>query len=103
AHELTGRLEVALVPEVLLRICPVLRLAALLRVRLLLGLDDSAEAGADRVDEDEVAEGEPRRLVLDEARGHRRERAVGGELDALRADRAHVQVRRRRSRAPVED
>ena len=99
AHELAERLEVALVPEVLLRVGSVVRLRALLAVALLLRLDDAAEAGADRVDEHEVGEREPGRLVLDEPRGHRRQRPVRREVDALRADRAHVQVGRRGSRA----
>ena len=102
-HELAKRLEVALVPEVLLRVGGVLRLRALLGLVLLLRLDDAAEAGAHRVDEHEVGEREPGRLVLDEPRGHRRQRPVRREVDALRADRTHVQVGRSGSGPAVED
>ena len=106
AHELGERLEVALVAEVLLRI----RVLALGAVRLLLAvvlrrvvlLDDSTEAGADRIDEDKVREREPRLLVVHEPRRHRRQRSVRRELDALRAYRPDVQIRRRRPRAAVE-
>ena len=62
----------------------------------------AAEARPDRIDEDEIGEREPRRLVLDEAWRHRRQRPVRREVDALRPDRAHVQVRRRRARPAVE-
>ena len=104
AHELAERLEVALVPEVLLRVGRVVGLAAaVLAVALLLGLDHAAEAGSDGIDEHEVGESEPRRLVLDELGRHRRQRAVGREVDALRTDGAHVQVGRRRTRPAVED
>ena len=62
AHELTERLEVALVAEVLLRIGGVLRLRVALGLGLLLGrLDDAAEARTDGVDEHEVGEREPKR------------------------------------------
>ena len=76
---------------------------AFLAVAFLLGLDDAAEAGSDRIDEHEVGEREPRGLVLDELRRHRRQRAVGREVDALRTDCAHVQVGRGRTRPAVED
>src|SRR5205085_10683272 len=67
-HELTLLLEVALRPEVLvLGLLPVAASSAsALVVFLLLLLDDAAEAGADRIDEDEIGEPEPGGLVLDE-------------------------------------
>ena len=59
AHELAERLEVALVAEVLLGIGGVVGLCAVLAVALLVGLDRAAEAGPDRIDEDEIREREP--------------------------------------------
>ena len=103
AHELAERLEVALVAEVLLGIGGVVGLCAVLAVALLVGLDDAAEAGPDRIDEDEIREREPRGLVLDQLRGELGQRAVRRERDPLRPDRAHVQVRRRGARPAVED
>ena len=103
AHELAQRLEVALVAEVLLRIGRALvRLAAVLAVRLLVRFDHAAEARPHRIDEHEIGEREPRRLVLDEAWRHRRQRPVGREVDALRAHCSHVQVRRCRAGPAVE-
>ena len=105
-HELGERLEVALLPEVLLRVdglVLVLARAPVGSLLLLLALDHAAEAGADRVDEHEVGEREPGRLVLLQPRRHLRERAVRGERDALRPDGAEVKVRRRGPRAAVED
>ena len=104
AHELAQRLEVALLAEVLLRIGRVVSVLLLLRVlALVLVLDHAAEARADGIDEHEVAEGEPRCLVLDESRRHRGKRAVRREVDPLRTDRSHVEVGRGCARAAVED
>ena len=72
-------------------------------VVLALVVDDAAEAGPDRIDEHEIGEGEPRRLVLHEPRRHLRERPVRRERDALRADRPEMEERRRRTRPAVED
>ena len=106
SHELAQRLEVALQPEVLLRIGRVVLLVVLLVVLrhvALLGLDHTAEPCSDGIDEHEVGELEPRRLVLHESRWHFRERAVRRKGHALRADHAEVQIRRRGSRTAVED
>ena len=102
AHELAQRLEVALLPEVLLGIAGVL-LLPVLRRPVALALDDAAETRAYRVDEDKVGEGEPRRLVLHEPGRHRRQRPIRGEGNALRAHDTQVQVRGRGSGAAVED
>src|SRR5439155_12479253 len=107
-HELAERLEIALLAEVLVRIRLLVGAGLALALRLLLlllalRLDDAAEAGADRVDEDEVGEREPRGLVLDELRRRGGHRPVDRERDPLRADGAHVQVRRRRAGTAVED
>ena len=45
-------------------------LLLVLRVVLALIVDDAAEAGPDRIDEHEIGEGEPGRLVLHEPRRH---------------------------------
>ena len=102
-HELAERFEIASLPEVLLRVGRVFFLLLVLRVVLALLLDDAAEAGPDRIDEHEIGEGEPRRLVLHEPRRHLRERPVRRERDALRADHAEMKKRRRRTRPSVED
>ena len=76
AHELAQRLEVALLAEVLVRVGGVALLVVLLRGGLRLALDDPAEARSDRIDEHEIGEGEPGRLVLHEPRRQIRKRAV---------------------------
>ena len=104
-HELRERLEVALLPEVLLRVDALVLVVARVPVGglvLLLALDHAAEAGADRVDEHEVGEREPGRLVLHQPGRHLGERSVRGERDAQRPDRAEMQVRRRGAGAAVE-
>jgi hypothetical protein len=103
-HELAQRFEIAVLPEVLLGIEGVVLLVPLvLLVLRVLALDDAAESGSDRIDEDEVAEGQPGRLVLHEARGHCRQRAVRREVDPLRPDGAHVEVGGGGTRTAVED
>jgi hypothetical protein len=104
AHELAQRLEVALVPEVLLGVGHVVRRLRILLLGLLLGrLDDAAEAGPDGIDDDQVGEGKPGRFVLDETCRHGGQRAVGREVHPLWPHGTHVQVRRGGSRAAVED
>src|SRR5215831_20123717 len=58
--------------------------AALVKLRGVFGLHRAAIAGADGVDEDEVGEGEPRILVVDErsAGGRQARHGAGGESDA---------------------
>ena len=103
-HELAERLEVALVPEVLLRVGRVVGLARRpWPSPFFSGSITRLKPVPTGIDEHEVGEREPRRLVLDEPRRHRRQRPVRREVDALRPDGAHVQVRRRRARAAVED
>jgi hypothetical protein len=109
-HRLAQRLEIALVTEVLLARGVAVTVAASTGLGLLgrvavrvVVLDDAAEAGPDRVDEDEVGEGEPRFRVGDEPRWHLRQRPGGGEGHTARADGAHVQERRRGARAAIED
>ena len=105
AHELAQRLEVALVAEVLLRVG---RVSSGLRRRpcrraFFSGSITRLKPVPTGSTNTRSEKREPRRLVLDEARRHRRQRPVRREVDALRADGAHVQVRRRSARAAVED
>jgi hypothetical protein len=102
AHELAERLEVALVAEVLLRAA--LGLLLLLTIlALALGLDHAAEAGAHRIDEHQVGERQPRLIVRHEPGRHPRQRSVRRKCHPYWPDGAHVQERRRCTRATVED
>src|SRR5438067_10724266 len=64
-----------------------------------VGLGWPAPAGADRIDEYEIGEGEPGRGVVLHAR---RGRVVAGKLENARAEDTQVQIRRCRARSAVE-
>src|SRR5438128_5049520 len=64
-----------------------------------VGLGRSAPAGADRIDHDEIGEGEPGRVIIPHAR---RGGVVTGKLQNARADQAQVQISRCRARSAVE-
>ena len=102
-HELAERLEIAPLPEILLRIGRVFVLLLALPVVLALVVDDATEPGPDRIDEHEIGESEPRRLVLHEPRRHLRQRPVRRERDTLRPDRPEMEERGRRTGPSVED
>src|SRR5262249_34468269 len=72
------------------------------RLRLVAG-DGAREAGADRVDEDEIRDVEQRVVVVDESAWwrHRHARLVR-QLDPPRPERPQVEPDRRRARAAVE-
>ncbi len=82
ADELAQRLEIALVPEEL-AIAPVLAVVLFLAVGAIVAvaLDDAAEAGADRIDEHQIAEREPRLLVRDEPGRQLGQRSVRRKRD----------------------
>ena len=71
---------------------------------LRLGLAERvAEAGADRIDEDDVGDVEQAVRIVDDREGRRAVVArVGGDRDPLRPERAHVQPDRARAGAAVE-
>ena len=71
-------------------------------LRLIGGYERPAEAGADRIDEDEIGEVEPRARIVGERCRIRRAVALIAEGDVLGSDRAEVQVHRRRAGAAVE-
>src|SRR5262249_52458220 len=64
-----------------------------------VGLGRSAPAGADRIDHDEIGEGEPGRGVVPQAGGGR---VVTWKLEDARADQAQVQIGGCRARSAVE-
>ena len=62
-----------------------------------------AEAGADRIDEDEIGEAQPGVRVVDQARGRFGHRAVVVQRQAPGPERGHVQPCSARARTAVED
>ena len=71
-------------------------------VRVFLLALAAAEAGADRVDEDEVGEAEPCRRVVDEVNRRARHRPVFRRLHDPRPERTQMQKDRGRAGTPVE-
>src|SRR5690606_30219749 len=70
---------------------------------LVFGTDAPAVARADRVDEDEIREGEPGFVVLYQRSRIGRDAAAFAELYAARPHRAEVQVGRGSARTAIED
>ena len=67
-----------------------------------LGIGGAAEAGADGVDQHEIALVEQRVGIVFHAIGRGRHEAIGLEHDAFRPERSHVQPDRSRAGAAVE-
>src|SRR5262249_52748710 len=99
--ELAQRIQVAVELIVFLLVD---RLARVLLVLLCtVSIEHTAEAGADRIDKNEIGELEPALLIIDQLCRRRSSIAVGFEIDALRAERSDMQIRRRSARSTVED
>ena len=62
-----------------------------------------AIAGADRIDEDEIGEVEPARVVVDQAGRGAEQLSLRGHLDGLGPDGAEMQIGRCRARTAIED
>ena len=71
-------------------------------VRILLLALAAAEAGADRVDKDEIGKGKPGRRVVDQANRRARRVAVFRRLHDLWSERPQMQKHRGRTRPAVE-
>jgi hypothetical protein len=72
-------------------------------VGLLLGLDDAREAGADRIDEHEIGEGDPALRIIHEPHRRRLEIAIGLEEHAPRGKPADMKIGGGRTGAAIKN
>lgn len=100
--EFAERFEIAIEAEEFFLVRTFAGLRLLLVGRLLLLLDDAAEAGADRINENKIGKGDPAFGIISETHRRRRHMALGFELYALRTEPANVQIGRSSAGTAVE-